>query len=78
MRILNLRIVYWHGLRLYILKHHKFVAADSEGRVYSYAKEPVQSTAGWAALGDNNLVCRVDLEGTYWHTTLEEYVECAF
>ena len=70
------RDVHWHGHMLAIPKQHNFVVADPDGRVYSYEDRPTEANNRWSERDSNRLICSVDLEGTDWRTTLEEYVKC--
>ena len=73
----NYRVVHWHGFTLYIPQDHSYVAADSDGNVYSYREMPTAEDthfgACWASDTTYSSICVVNLEGTDARTTLVVY-----
>jgi hypothetical protein len=67
------KLAQFHGLTLNVDTAAKWLAADSDGRVYGYVHEPSMADGLWyPTKGPSCLAVEVDLEGMDWRETLIE------
>jgi hypothetical protein len=66
--------VTYFGIKLNIPKGYRYVATDSDGRVYAFKHKPNTGNSAWVCVTDNfSFVVDVELEGEDWRDTLVSY-----
>jgi hypothetical protein len=68
------RVVEYFGYAVTIPAHHRWLATEYDGKVYSYASKPVKASAwGFCGNGDLTHVADMSMEDTPWQETRVEY-----